>query len=167
MVAPIVNARPAERRVFREEIREKLIDDIISGRLAPEPSHVYDEVAYTIAVANRGPASAPAAAVDATLDEGVDLVSATSSSATCTALAGEVQCRLRALRPRAAATIAVVLRPTRPGALRARAAVTLPTRVRDPKRSNNANFTWLLVTRSRLVNSLATSPSSRLISSGR
>jgi len=35
MVAPIANARPAERRVFREEIREKLIDDIISGRLAP------------------------------------------------------------------------------------------------------------------------------------
>src|SRR5216117_2176442 len=26
---------PTERRVFREEIREKLIDDIISGRLAP------------------------------------------------------------------------------------------------------------------------------------
>jgi DNA-binding GntR family transcriptional regulator len=35
MVAPIANARPAERRVFREEIREKLIEDIISGRLAP------------------------------------------------------------------------------------------------------------------------------------
>jgi DNA-binding GntR family transcriptional regulator len=28
-------ARPAERRVFREEIRERLVDDILNGRLAP------------------------------------------------------------------------------------------------------------------------------------
>ena len=30
-----IRRRPAERRVFREEIREQLIDDILGGRLPP------------------------------------------------------------------------------------------------------------------------------------
>ena len=29
---------PIRRRVFREEIREQVIDDILSGRLAPAPA---------------------------------------------------------------------------------------------------------------------------------
>lgn len=35
MPQPLSTARPAERRVFREEIRERLIDDILNGRLPP------------------------------------------------------------------------------------------------------------------------------------
>lgn len=35
MIDDFVKAQPVERRVFRDEIREQLIDDILSGRLPP------------------------------------------------------------------------------------------------------------------------------------
>src|SRR6185436_12893321 len=47
-------ARPLERRVFREEIREKLIEDILNGRLAPGSRIVETRVAQQFGV-SQGP----------------------------------------------------------------------------------------------------------------
>ena len=46
--------RPLERRVFREEIREKLIEDILNGRLAPGSRIVETRVAQQFGVARAG-----------------------------------------------------------------------------------------------------------------
>ena len=50
MADDIGRARPAERRVFREEIREQLIDDILSGRLAPGSKIVETRLAQQFGV---------------------------------------------------------------------------------------------------------------------
>ena len=50
MADDIGKARPAERRVFREEIREHLIDDILSGRLAPGSKIVETRLAQQFGV---------------------------------------------------------------------------------------------------------------------
>jgi DNA-binding GntR family transcriptional regulator len=47
-------ARPLERRVFREEIREKLIEDILNGRLAPGARIVETKIAQQFGV-SQGP----------------------------------------------------------------------------------------------------------------
>ena len=47
-------ARPLERRVFREEIREKLIEDILSGQLAPGARIVETKIAQQFGV-SQGP----------------------------------------------------------------------------------------------------------------
>ena len=47
-------ARPLERRVFREEIREQLIEDILSGRLAPGARIVETRIAQQFGV-SQGP----------------------------------------------------------------------------------------------------------------
>jgi len=44
------NAQPIERRVFRDEIREKLIDDILSGRIAPGTRIVETKLAQQFGV---------------------------------------------------------------------------------------------------------------------
>ena len=46
--------RPLERRVFREEIREKLIEDILNGRLAPGSRIVETRIAQQFGV-SQGP----------------------------------------------------------------------------------------------------------------
>src|SRR5687768_11596535 len=46
--------RPLERRVFREEIREKLIEDILNGRLAPGSRIVETRIAAQFGV-SQGP----------------------------------------------------------------------------------------------------------------
>ena len=46
--------RPLERRVFREEIREKLIEDILNGRLAPGSRIVEARIAQQFGV-SQGP----------------------------------------------------------------------------------------------------------------
>lgn len=48
------NRPPLERRVFREEIREKLIEDILSGRLAPGARIVETRIAQQLGV-SQGP----------------------------------------------------------------------------------------------------------------
>jgi DNA-binding GntR family transcriptional regulator len=48
------NRRPLERRVFREEIREKLIEDILGGRLAPGARIVETRIAQQLGV-SQGP----------------------------------------------------------------------------------------------------------------
>ena len=47
-------ARPLERRVFREEIREQLIEDILNGRLAPGARIVETRIAQQFGV-SQGP----------------------------------------------------------------------------------------------------------------
>ena len=47
-------ARPLERRVFREEIREQLIEDILNGRLAPGARIVETKIAQQFGV-SQGP----------------------------------------------------------------------------------------------------------------
>jgi DNA-binding GntR family transcriptional regulator len=47
-------ARPLERRVFREEIREQLIEDILNGRLAPGAKIVETRIAQQFGV-SQGP----------------------------------------------------------------------------------------------------------------
>ena len=47
-------ARPLERRVFREEIREQLIEDILSGKLAPGARIVETRIAQQFGV-SQGP----------------------------------------------------------------------------------------------------------------
>ena len=47
-------SRPLERRVFREEIREKLIEDILNGRLAPGARIVETRIAQQFGV-SQGP----------------------------------------------------------------------------------------------------------------
>ena len=47
-------SRPLERRVFREEIREKLIEDILNGRLAPGSRIVETRIAQQFGV-SQGP----------------------------------------------------------------------------------------------------------------
>jgi DNA-binding GntR family transcriptional regulator len=49
-----IKARPLERRVFREEIREKLIEDILNGRLAPGARIVETKIAQQFGV-SQGP----------------------------------------------------------------------------------------------------------------
>src|SRR6187431_716598 len=47
-------SRPLERRVFREEIREQLIEDILNGRLAPGARIVETKIAQQFGV-SQGP----------------------------------------------------------------------------------------------------------------
>ena len=54
MVRDLGTPRPAERRVFREEIRERLIADILSGRLAPGTRIVETRLAQQFGV-SQGP----------------------------------------------------------------------------------------------------------------
>jgi len=49
------NARPLERRVFREEIHEKLMEDILGGRLSPGARIVETRIAQQFGV-SQGPA---------------------------------------------------------------------------------------------------------------
>ncbi len=48
------NSRPLGRRVFREEIRERLIEDILDGRLAPGARLVETRIAQQFGV-SQGP----------------------------------------------------------------------------------------------------------------
>ena len=54
MEQDLSKSRPLERRVFREEIREKLIEDILSGRLAPGTRIVETRIAQQFGV-SQGP----------------------------------------------------------------------------------------------------------------
>jgi DNA-binding GntR family transcriptional regulator len=51
---PDIKARPLERRVFREEIREQLIEDILNGRLQPGARIVETRIAQQFGV-SQGP----------------------------------------------------------------------------------------------------------------
>lgn len=51
---PDIKARPLERRVFREEIREQLIEDILNGRLQPGARIVETKIAHQFGV-SQGP----------------------------------------------------------------------------------------------------------------
>jgi DNA-binding GntR family transcriptional regulator len=51
---PDIKARPLERRVFREEIREQLIEDILNGRLQPGARIVETKIAQQFGV-SQGP----------------------------------------------------------------------------------------------------------------
>jgi DNA-binding GntR family transcriptional regulator len=51
---PDITARPLERRVFREEIREQLIEDILNGRLQPGARIVETRIAQQFGV-SQGP----------------------------------------------------------------------------------------------------------------
>jgi DNA-binding GntR family transcriptional regulator len=54
MTHDVSKPRPLERRVFREEIREQLIDDILSGRLPPGARIVETRIAQQFGV-SQGP----------------------------------------------------------------------------------------------------------------
>jgi DNA-binding GntR family transcriptional regulator len=54
MTQDVSKAKPLGRRIFREEIREKLIEDILSGRLAPGTRIVETRIAQQFGV-SQGP----------------------------------------------------------------------------------------------------------------
>src|SRR3989337_132621 len=54
MTGCLTYSRPLERRIFREEIRDRLIDDILSGRLAPGSRIIEKRVAAQLGV-SQGP----------------------------------------------------------------------------------------------------------------
>jgi uncharacterized repeat protein (TIGR01451 family) len=108
---------------------------------SPDPVRVGGQLTYTIGVENLGPTPATGVTVTDDLPNGVDLVSASSSSGSCGVQGRKVTCPIGALAPigvnyggsPASATIVVV--PRRAGTIRNTA--TVKSDQRDPTKAND------------------------------
>ncbi len=75
---------------------------------SPDPVRAGEQVTYTLAVMNNGPAAEPAAVVTDTLPAGFTFVSAVPSQGSCSAAGGVVTCMLGSLATGGTATVTVV-----------------------------------------------------------
>jgi uncharacterized repeat protein (TIGR01451 family) len=108
---------------------------------SPDPVRVGAQLTYTIGVENLGPTPATGVTVTDSLPNGVDLVSASSSSGACAAQGRKLTCPIGALAPigvnyggsPASATVVVV--PRSPGTIRNTA--TVKGDQKDPAKANN------------------------------
>ncbi|MFM1769085.1 MAG: hypothetical protein RJA22_1614 [Verrucomicrobiota bacterium] len=92
-------------------------DLAVSATVAPDPVTVSNQVAYTLAVTNRGPNSATSLQLTNTLPPNTAFVAASPSQGTCSHNAGVVTCNLGTLPPLGVATIQITARPNAPGNL--------------------------------------------------
>ena len=96
---------------------------------------ISNNVTLAMTVTNRGPSTAGAFFVTNVLPAGMTFVSASSSSGTCTNLAGRVTCVFGSMNPSVGATASIVARVTVSGALSVQTTARPPSL--DPDLSNN------------------------------
>lgn len=90
---------------------------------------------YSITVANAGPSAATGVTVTDQLPEGVDLISAISSSGSCAAVSGKISCNLGDLANQGSASIRLIVSSKAAGTIRNSA--TAATTAIDPNPKNN------------------------------
>ncbi len=108
---------------------------------SPDPVRVGSQLTYSIGIENLGPAAATGVTVTDNLPRGVDLVSATGPSGSCTVQGGKVTCPVGSLNPvgvnygGAPATVTIVVTPRDTGTIRNTA--TVKGDQKDPVNGNN------------------------------
>jgi uncharacterized repeat protein (TIGR01451 family) len=106
---------------------------------SPDPILVGQNLTYTITVTNNGPSSATGVSMTDTLPGGVNFVSVTPGSPTCTQASGIVSCNLGTLANGATSTVTIVVTPTVAGTINNTASVT--SGVADPVSGNDSATT--------------------------
>ncbi len=110
--------------------------DVAVSAVAPTtPVSIGTPFAYTLNVANTGPAAATNVRLTDTLPAGTAFVSATTTAGTCQHLNGTLVCNLGTLASGGAATIVLTVRPTAGGTHTMQAGVTADQA--DPVATNN------------------------------
>lgn len=104
---------------------------------------VSENVAYTLAVRNAGPADASGVVVTDTIPSATSFVSAGASQGGCAFIAPTLSCNLGALASGAEASITLVVRANSPGAITNTAAVS--AQQRDENTANNASTATVTV----------------------
>ena len=103
------------------------VDLSVAQSAIPSPVAVGSNLTYTVTVANSGPAIASDVALADALPAGVTFVSASSTSGSCTHLAGVVTCTIGSINAGANVTATIVVLPTVAGTLNNQASVTSST----------------------------------------
>jgi uncharacterized repeat protein (TIGR01451 family) len=102
---------------------------------SPNPVLVGQPLTYAVGIANSGPANAAGVAATINLPADATIVSATSSTGSCTPAADSETCTIGALASGASATATIVVTPTQPGSLTA--AATVSGSQPDPNSAND------------------------------
>ena len=139
------NADPARRRASSPGSRpaSRALERAAGCRVVPERADVAvsmsasgaGELVFTILVQNRGPGRAIAASVTDPLPRGVELVSATSTSGSCSG-GQNVTCSLKTLTPGAKATVTISTRRYLAGVIEN--TVSAEAATPDPRAANNS-----------------------------
>ena len=105
----------------------------------PDPARVNQNLTYTVTVTNLGPANAAQVSLDDVLGKNSKFVSASSTKGTCTFVqkTGIVRCSLGSIASGQAATVTIVVKPTKDGTLTDSAKATSSTA--DPQPANNSD----------------------------
>lgn len=114
---------------------EPIADLAITQVDTPDPGTVGTNLFYAITVTNHGPADASAVTLTDRLPTGLDFISATASSGSCTNENGTVTCGLGVLRSGAGATVSLVAMPALGGRFTNTVAVSASES--DPGPTNN------------------------------
>lgn len=105
----------------------------------PDPVRRNQNLTYSVAVTNAGPASAANVTADDQLPKDISFVSVTSSQGTCTFVSKTkiVKCTLGTLASGQTVTITIVVKPTKAGTLTD--SVKVASTTSDPNLTNNAD----------------------------